>query len=193
MAAMTVLLAQNMRYLPSHGGANRSNRLLLEELAARGHDCVAVGPLHATEHRLTAGEFLGYLAAIGATGVREAADAIVFTYRGVRVHAVTTGARLPGYVRDLAAAERPDRTLVPSDDPGLLMLGTALRATPDRVVYLVHTLQQLPFGPRAFYPGGSALRLVRRAAGIVAVSRAARDYVHRHGDLPATLIHPPVY
>ncbi|MDG6109852.1 glycosyltransferase [Dactylosporangium aurantiacum] len=193
MAALTVLLAQNMRYLPSHGGANRSNRILLEELAARGHRCVAVTPLHATEHRLSVEELLADLAARGVTGARRTADAVVYTYRGVTVHAVTTPARLAAEVLAVAAAARPDRTLVPSDDPGLLMLGTALRATPGRVVYLVHTLQQLPFGPRAFYPNASGLRLLRRAAGVVAVSRAARDYVGAHGGLDATLIHPPVY
>ncbi|GAB3830799.1 hypothetical protein GCM10027610_019800 [Dactylosporangium cerinum] len=60
-------------------------------------------------------------------------------------------------------------------------------------MYLVHTLQQLPFGPRAFYPQASGQRLLRRVAGVVAVSRAARDYVRVHGGLDATLIHPPVY
>ncbi|GAA3212616.1 glycosyltransferase family 4 protein [Dactylosporangium siamense] len=193
MAGLTVLLAQNMRYLPSHGGANRSNRILLEELAARGHRCVAVTPLHATEHRLTVEDLLAELAGRGVTDARRAGDAVVYTHRGVTVHAVTAPARLAAHVLAVAAAEAPDRTLVPSDDPGLLMLGTALRATPDRVVYLVHTLQQLPFGPRAFYPQASGLRLLRRAAGVVAVSRAARDYVRVHGGLDATLIHPPVY
>lgn len=193
MPALTVLLAQNMRYLPSHGGANRSNRILLEELAARGHRCVAVTPLHATEHRLTVEDLLAGLAGRGVTDARQTGDAVVYTHRGVTVHAVTAPARLAAHVLAVAAAERPDRTLVPSDDPGLLMLGTALRATPGRVVYLVHTLQQLPFGPRAFYPSESGRRLVHRAAGAVAVSRAARDYVRVHGGLDATLIHPPVY
>src|SRR5688500_16721381 len=119
MAALTVLLAQNMRYLPSHGGANRSNRLLLEELAARGHRCVAVTPLHATEHRLTVEELLAELAGRGVTDARRIADAVVYTFRGVTVHAVTAPARLAAHVLAVAAAERPDRTLVPSDDPGL--------------------------------------------------------------------------
>ncbi|WP_327002972.1 glycosyltransferase [Dactylosporangium sp. NBC_01737] len=193
MAALTVLLAQNMRYLPSHGGANRSNRILLEALAARGHRCVAVTPLHATEHRLTVEDLLADLAGRGVSDARQTGDTVVYTFRGVTVHAVTAPSRLAAQVLAVAAAERPDRTLVPSDDPGLLMLGTALRATPGRVVYLVHTLQQLPFGPRAFYPNDSGLRLVRRAAGVVAVSGAARDYVRAYGELDPTLIHPPVY
>ncbi|WP_249714001.1 glycosyltransferase family 4 protein [Rhizomonospora bruguierae] len=190
---MRVLLAQNMRYLPSHGGANKSNRIMLEGLAARGHRCVAVAPLHATEHRMSEADLVAHLVRLGAPPPRRSGDALVFEHRGVQVHVVTEPARLAPYARQLTDALQPDRTLVPSDDPGLLMLGTALRASPDRVVYLVHTLQQVPFGPRTFYPGASGLRLVRRCAGVVAVSRAARDYAVRWGGLDPALIYPPVY
>src|SRR4029078_11420457 len=34
---MRILLAQNSLYYPSHGGGDKSNRLLMEALAARGH------------------------------------------------------------------------------------------------------------------------------------------------------------
>lgn len=173
---MRVLLAQNMPYLPGHGGATKSNRILLEELAAAGHRCVAVTPMHAVPAH-----------------ARRVGDALVHHHRGVEVHAVASAAGLAAQVTRVAADERPDWTLVPSDDPGLLVLGTALRATPGRVVYLLHTLQQAPFGPRSFYPGDSGLRLVRRCAGVVAVSRAASEYARRWGDLETTLIHPPVY
>ncbi|EXG82723.1 glycosyltransferase family 4 protein [Cryptosporangium arvum] len=163
---MRVLLAQNMRYRPGHGGATKSNRIWLEQLAAAGHRCVAVTPGDADAVRVD---------------------------NGVEVHTVSTGARLAPAVVAVAAAERPDWTLVPSDDPGLVMLGTALRATPGRVVYLLHTLQQAPFGPRSFYPGGSGAALVRRCAAVVAVSRTAQEYAARWAGLDATLIHPDVY
>jgi glyoxylase-like metal-dependent hydrolase (beta-lactamase superfamily II) len=35
---MRILLAHNSLYYPSHGGGDKSNRLLMEALAARGHD-----------------------------------------------------------------------------------------------------------------------------------------------------------
>ncbi|MBO3748356.1 glycosyltransferase family 4 protein [Streptosporangiaceae bacterium NEAU-GS5] len=186
---MRVLLTQNMRYLPSHGGANKSNRITMEDLAAGGHRCVAVTPLHATSEP----ELAAQLAALGSDPPRRAGDALIYEHRGVEVHVVTSPTRLAPYAGQIAAALRPDHTLVPSDDPGLLMLGTALRATPERVVYLVHTLQQLPFGPRAFYPSVSGLSLVRRAAGVVAISQAVRDYVIDWAGLEPELIHPPVY
>src|SRR5207248_11059854 len=39
---MRILLAQNSRYYPAHGGGDKSNRLLVEALAARGHTVRAV-------------------------------------------------------------------------------------------------------------------------------------------------------
>src|SRR5439155_14637 len=39
---MKILLAQADLYYPSYGGANKSNRLLLEALVAKGHSCCAV-------------------------------------------------------------------------------------------------------------------------------------------------------
>ena len=38
---MRILLAQNSLYYPAHGGGDKSNRLLIEALAARGHACRA--------------------------------------------------------------------------------------------------------------------------------------------------------
>ena len=39
---MKLLLVQNMIYIPTLGGANKSNRLLIEGLAGRGHQCSVV-------------------------------------------------------------------------------------------------------------------------------------------------------
>jgi hypothetical protein len=42
---MRILLAQNSLYYPAHGGGDKSNRLLIEALAARGHVCRVVARL----------------------------------------------------------------------------------------------------------------------------------------------------
>ncbi|MCP5111683.1 MAG: glycosyltransferase family 4 protein, partial [bacterium] len=39
---MRILLVQNSLYYPSYGGGNKSNRLLLEALTVRGHECRVV-------------------------------------------------------------------------------------------------------------------------------------------------------
>ncbi|MFI6993153.1 glycosyltransferase family 4 protein [Nonomuraea wenchangensis] len=198
---MRILLAQNLIHLPSHGGANKSNRLLMERLAALGHEVHVVAPLSgalATDPSPLSGggrpSALDELTRRGAMPVAsDDPDEVAYLHHGVVVHAVTDPAALPRRVAEVAARLVPDWTLVPSDDPGLVVLGAALRATPGRVVYLVHTLQQLPFGPGAFYPSAAGTRMVRRAAGVVAVSRAARDYCLRHAGLHSTVIYPHIY
>lgn len=190
---MRVLLAQNMFFHRTHGGANKSNRIMMEELAARGHDCHVVAPLSGQLRRCTVGELLVRLADRGVRPEAVTDEAVVAEVAGVRAHFVVEPSRLAARVRQVAASVRPDWTLVPSDDPGLLMLGTAEHATPGRVVYLAHTLQQLPFGARAFYPSEAGTRLLRRAAGVVAVSEAARRCLMAEAGIPATLIRPHVY
>ncbi|WP_214102985.1 glycosyltransferase family 4 protein [Acrocarpospora catenulata] len=190
---MRVLLAQNMFHLPSHGGANKSNRVLLEQLAARGHECHVVAPLSGALRATSVQAHLSYLEGLGATVKAVSEEEVEYTYQGVTAHAVALPPLLARRVGEVAAQVGPDWTLVPSDDPGLLMLGAALRATPERVVYLAHTLQQLPFGPGAFYPSAAGTRMVKRAAGVVAVSRAAQYYLARYGGIDATLIYPHIY
>lgn len=184
---MRILLAQNMPHVPTFGGANRSNRVMLEQLAARGHECCVVAPVHVPRAELDR-----RLADDGVVAVADG-DALTFELNGVRVRAVLAGHRLVREVLRVAAAMRPDRVLVPSDDPGTLMLGAALTAAPDRVVYLAHTLQQLPFGPASFHPSDAAARLIRRCAGVIAVSRTARDRLWEWGGLRSDLLHPAVY
>ena len=42
---MRILLAHNSLYYPSFGGGDKSNRLLMEALAARGHEVRVVARL----------------------------------------------------------------------------------------------------------------------------------------------------
>jgi glycosyltransferase involved in cell wall biosynthesis len=185
---MKVLLVQNLPHLTGTGGAIRSNRILLEQLAARGHDCHVVAPAGATAARLRS-----TVEAAGGVWLGAREDGFGYRLAAVAGHALPSTARMVRQVRRVVDGFRPYWVLVPSDDPGGLVLGAALVAAPRRVVYLVHTLQRLPFGPGAFHPSPALTGLVRRAAGVVAVSRAAQDYVSRWAGLPSRLIYPQVY
>ncbi|MEU4244967.1 glycosyltransferase family 4 protein [Actinoplanes sp. NPDC026619] len=185
---MRIVLAQNMPHVPTYGGANRSNRIMLEHLAARGHDCTVVAPMHVTRAELDR-----RLAGYAVDDARVDGDTVSFELNGVRVRAVLVPQRLVREVRRCVAAVGPDRVLVPSDDPGAMMLGASLVAAPDRVVYLAHTVQQLPFGPASFHPSPAATRLVHRCAAVVAVSRTVQDHLRRWGGLDSALMYPAVY
>ena len=167
---MRILLLQSSSYIPSLGGANKANRLLLEQLAARGHECRAIG---------TAGTAGGD----GATAFRHA---------GVEVEAVLDGTRLRAYAARRLRELAPDRVLVSSEDPGQVLLEEAVEASP-HVVYLAHTTLHLSFGPDGFLQSPGRTALLRRAAGIVAVSGYVRDYIRRWAGLGSTLLRFPVY
>src|SRR5689334_13776742 len=103
---MRILLAQNSRYYPAHGGGDKSNRLLMEALAGRGHQCLAVARISkfgVPEHEL----FLKELAARNVTA-QTSGGVVVFNRSGVEVHTVTHHPSLRGYFSETIAGFHPD-------------------------------------------------------------------------------------
>src|SRR5579871_5386554 len=86
---MRILLAQNSLYYPAHGGGDKSNRLLIEALAAQGHSCRVVARIaefgDAPHHR--------YLEALHARGIapRDTSTGVSFALANVDVDVVTRG------------------------------------------------------------------------------------------------------
>lgn len=189
---MKIVLAQNMFYLPSHGGANRSNRMMLEQLAARGHECHAVVPLSGRLPHPPRGTLEALVAQGGGVILHQSDDELVYRIGGVTVHGTQRPQDLFRSVTAKLSQLQPDWCLVPSDDPASMVLSAAFKAT-ERVIYLVHTIQQLPFGPRSFYPSTAAATKVARSAGRLSVSRAAQHYLLRWGGLASELYYPDVY
>jgi glycosyltransferase involved in cell wall biosynthesis len=192
---MRILLAQNMVHMPSHGGASKSNRILMEQLARRGHACHVVAPAagSALTLRWSVDELADRVAAAGATVSGLGGSGLQFTHAGVMVTAVAASSTLPRTIIRVARDFRPDRILVPTDDPGGMILAAAEAGVPGRTIYMIHTIQQLPFGPDAFYPSASATALVRKAAGVVSVSDAGADYAERYAGMTATVVRPDIY
>jgi glycosyltransferase involved in cell wall biosynthesis len=189
-----ILLLQNLIHLPTFGGANKANRLLLRQLAARGHTCDVVAPMTGGNWTASPEQYRDFLASRGLTVLHQSDALVVFDDAGVRVHAVRGASRLPGYAARLGRDSSPDVTLVTMDDPGFVLLNAAYEAVgPRRVVCLVHTLSYLPFGPAAAAPSEVGARQVRRAAGVLTVSGTAEDYLRRWGGLRPVLLRLPVY
>ena len=190
---MKLLLVQSTTYVPTHGGANKANRNLWEQLAERGHDCRVVAPAVPLDepHRLA--QYKADLAAWEIVPKAEQEDVTVFQYRGVIVHAVTTPARLRTYASETIGTFQPDWVLVSSEDPAQYLVEGVIEACPDRTVYLAHTLLPLPFGPLCFLQSQSKTKLLRRAAGIITVSRFMQSYIREWGNLESTVLGFPVY
>ncbi len=93
---LKILLAQNAVYHPAHGGGEKSNRLLMEALAARGHQCRVVA--------------------------RGAAD---LSLNDVQVHAAADRGLRAALIAEIGAFQ-PDVILCSTDDPAHLLLEPAV-------------------------------------------------------------------
>jgi surfactin synthase thioesterase subunit/glycosyltransferase involved in cell wall biosynthesis len=152
---MRILLAQNARYYPAYGGGDKSNRLLMEALAARGHECRVMAR-------------------------QEGPD---FAHGGVLVRAVTESPR-EHFTRELEAF-RPDVVLASTDDPAQLLLEAALRYNEARVIYLARATLALPFGPDCAFPSEAKTARICACDVVVGVSQYVADYIRRHGAIEA--------
>ncbi len=186
---MRILLAQNSLYYPSHGGGDKSNRLLMEALAARGHAgrvvarTGAFGP--AEQERL-----LNELAARTVPVLSSDSGVVRFEHQGVEVHVATSHPNLRAYFSEQIEAFDPDVILASTDDAAQLLLEAALRAERARVVYLARATLALPFGPDCAFPSEAKTAVLRQVDGAVGVSQYVADYMRRWGGIDA--VHVPI-
>ena len=185
---MRILLAQNSRYYPAHGGGDKSNRLLMEALAARGHQCQVVARISKfgeREHEA----FLGELAARNVPA-QSSGGAVVFARSGVEVHTVTNHPTLRGYFSERIGSLKPDIIITSTDDPAQLLLEPALRPETSRVVYLARATLALPFGPDCAFPSAAKTERLRSATAVVGVSQYVAEYIRKWSGIPA--VHVPI-
>ncbi|MBZ5625041.1 MAG: alpha/beta fold hydrolase [Acidobacteriia bacterium] len=185
---MRILLAQNSLYYPSHGGGDKSNRLLMEALAARGHACQVVARIGVFGER----GHERYLAELASRGVRPRSSAdgvVVFERAGVDVH-VVTNANLRAHFAGKLETFRPDAILASTDDPAQLLLDVALRAGSARVFYLARATLAVPFGPDCAFPSEAKTERIRAVDRVVGVSQYVADYFRRYAGIDA--VHVPI-
>lgn len=193
---MRILLAQNSLYYPAYGGGDRSNRLLLEALAARGHECRVVARIArfgAAEHQ----RYLGELEARAVSPLAAEGGVVVFQHAGVEAHVVTDHPNLRACFAAQIAAFAPDVILTSTDDPAQLLLEVSLRAHAP-TVYLARAPLALPFGPDCAFPSAAKTEALRRCAAVVGVSQYVADYIRQWSGIPAvhvpiSLLDPPPY
>src|SRR6187402_2891383 len=113
---MRLLLVQNSVYVPTHGGANKGNRLMMEALAARGHECHVVAQGAAVQGAVSRESFLRELDTRRIPLLRSTPLVDVFELAGVEVQATRTPAHLRRSVADAIHALDPRWILVASED-----------------------------------------------------------------------------
>ena len=186
---MRILLAHNSLYFPSHGGGDKSNRLLMEALAQRGHGVRVVTRVEnfgAADHE----KRLRQLAERGVPADVSDESAVRMLLNGVDVRTLTRNPQMRSYFAQQIADFDPDIILTSTDDPGQLLFDLAIRAPRARVVYLVRATIAVPFGPDSSSTSAARTENLRYADGVVGVSHYVAKYVKEWGGIDA--IHVPI-
>ena len=161
---MRILLAHNSLYYPAHGGGDKSNRLLMEALAARAHSVRVVARTRGPEASLN--------------------------LAGVDVRAVPLDGNLRACFSQQIEEFDPEIILTSTDDPAQLLFDIAIRAPRARVVHLVRATIAVPFGPDSSMPNRAKAETLRGADAIVGVSEYVARYVREFGGMDA--VHVPI-
>jgi glycosyltransferase involved in cell wall biosynthesis len=189
---MKILLVQKLPYVPPLSGASKKNRILLELLAKRNHVCRVVAVASFASGPEARSELQEHLAARGIKPTSSIAGVDVFYDNGVEVHAVSDQFQLAARLTDQIRDFDPTWTLI-SEDRSYMCLAAALEASPSKVVFISHSQATLPFGPESFMADPTKTELLRRTAGIVAVSNYLKDYLRLWGGLESTVVEFPRY
>lgn len=174
---MKLLLLQNID-ITSARGANKANRVMLEQLQARGHQCRVISPF--MDRRASNG------AVIADAKNALASDGLVVTSTegGIevdRVHERTAGAafRLVDTKRHILGTLRtysPDVVMVAGEDPGQVLLTFAVESF-DHVGYIARSTSTTGVGPMAFFPNQRARAALQRVKFVLANSEYSRRYL----------------
>ncbi|MBA3974077.1 MAG: hypothetical protein C0504_07660 [Candidatus Solibacter sp.] len=187
---MRILLAHNSTYYPAHGGGDKSNRLLMEALAARGHQA----RVFTRTERFGDAEQARYLAELDRRGqayeIGAEAGEVRFRLGGADVRVLACRPELRAAFQHHIDDFGPDIIVTSTDDPGQLLFDLAVKAPGARVVYLVRATIAVPFGPDSSGVNERKKEMLRRADGVVGVSRYVAGYVRQWAGIPA--IHLPI-
>lgn len=186
---MRILLAHNSTYYPAQGGGDKSNRLLMEALAARGHAVRVVTRVEnfgARAHE----RLLAELAERGIETTAQGSESVRYNLGGVEIRALTGDPHLRSFFQGQIDEFDPDIIVTSTDDPGQILFDLATKAPRARVVYLVRATIAVPFGPDSSMVSAAKTESLRRADAVVGVSHYVAGYVREWSGLDA--VHVPI-
>lgn len=188
------MLLQDQVYLPSLGGGNKTNRLLLEALAAHGHQCRALVSAFTTRAGPTNPQELQAEMDGRGIGLESSEELYRYSHRNVDVEAMNFSSvdRMRAFIEKVIEDFEPDWVLV-SDDKRRILLECAVDTVPERSILILQTVFHMPFGPYARDQDDRQASLMARARGIISISRFLQTYLKEHGNLDASLVYLPVY
>ncbi len=193
---MRVALLQDEIYLPSLAGGIKANRLLLESLAEQGHTCLALTRTltRSPDGPRTRAEFSAEMKRRQINVHHKSEDVFAYRFRSVDVEALDPDsiAARRDYLERRLIDFAPDLVFV-ADDKRRLLLSSAMEAMADRVVPIVQTIMQLPFGPLAIAPDPRQSDLMHQVGRVFVISDYVKRYIEQYSRLSAQVVAMPVY
>ncbi len=187
---LDLILTMNLPYTRVFGGANKSNKYLVEEIAQLGHNVKVVTPALAVPSDITSQELLESLKDDGMT-VDVYDKKYVFDIKNVEVHAILETDDLKVELQKIIKKFQPDWIFISAEDPSQQLLKAIHEVRSDNIIYLAHTPQLLPFGPESLYPGKQRTELIGKSTQIVTISEYVSNYVKTHTGFSTFVNHPP--
>ena len=186
-----ILLTMNLPYTRCHGGANKSNRILVERLVELGYQVNVVTPALAVPSDITIEQLIEQLKQQNIDVINNDSY-LEFSINGVNIIAVIEANDLRNKLQSEISYFEPDWVFISAEDSSQLLLRAAIEVSPDNIVYFAHTPQMLPFGPESFYPGESRKLLIEKVHTIITISHYVADYLKTHMEHPSIFVnHPP--
>ncbi|MFN8814241.1 MAG: glycosyltransferase [Acidobacteriota bacterium] len=187
---LRIFLIHNSTYFPGSGGGDKSNRLLMEALAARGHRMGVFTRLEKFGEQAHGRQ--GEELRRRGIGVEEWPPlGLRYQLGVVRVHTVTRESNLRRALAEDLVDFDPDVIVCSTDDPAHLLYETALAHEGGRVVYLARATIALPFGPDASSVSEERTARFRQADAVVGVSEYVARYCREEGGF-AEAVHVPI-
>ena len=193
---MRIALLQDEIHLPSLAGGIKANRLLLEALAARGHECLALSRTltRSPDGPRTLSEFYCEMdwRDIAVRSITD--DVLGYRHRGVQVESLNHASvrQRQAYLCRRIREFEPDAVLV-ADDKRRFLLRSAADAGHPNVVPLIQTIMQLPFGPLSVDPDPQQAQMMREARPSIVISDYLRQYIAEHSQIETTRLSMPVF
>ncbi len=187
---MRILLVQSLEYLYPYGGAHKANRILMEGLATRGHECRVISPAVGI---VGFADYLVEQRNINAFEVLEDRpdERLVIRKNGVISYTVRAKFQVFPFIKSIIDEFAPDITIVSEDNTNLLL--EAVLETGACSVYLAHSQATLPFGPESFQEDLTKIELYKKFEGVISVSGYLKSYFADYAGVASEVIYFPSY
>ena len=189
---MKILLTMNLPYTRVHGGANKSNKSMLEDFAKTGYEVKVVTPALATPSSITIEELL---ADLNSREIKfdDKNEYYLIYINNVEVLAVKDDKNLKKVLEAEIKGYLPDWVFVSSEDPSQSLLQAVLELSPNNIIYIAHSPMMLPFGPDSLYPGEKRTKMISKVKKIVSISQYTADYIREWSGNEVIVNHPSHY